>query len=103
MSTETITRSQLIEAVYQETGTTRSEATLIFDVLLESIGTLLKEKGEVKLNRFGSFVSKEKAQRIGRNPKTGQEVVIPAHKSVSFKPAQALKAGIETQDIKKAA
>lgn len=95
MSAETITRSHLIEAVYKETGVTRSESTLIFDILLETLGSLLKEKGEVKINRFGSFVSKEKAQRVGRNPKTGQEVTIPAHNAVSFKPAQALKTIVE--------
>jgi integration host factor subunit alpha len=103
MSVETITRSQLIEAIYKETGKTRSESTLIFDILLESIGNLLKQKGEVKISHFGSFVCKEKAQRVGRNPKTGQEVIIPAHKAVSFKPAQALKTGIEQTVAKKAA
>jgi integration host factor subunit alpha len=95
MTAETITRSDLIDAIYKETGTTRSEATLIFDILLESVGTLLKEKNLVKINRFGNFVNKEKAERIGRNPKTGQEVTIPAHNSVSFKPAQALKSVVE--------
>ncbi len=103
MSSETITRSHLIEAIYKETGTTRSESTLIFDILLEAIGNLLKKNAEVKVNRFGSFVSKEKAQRVGRNPKTGQEVIIPKHNAVSFKPAQALKTVIETPDVKKAA
>jgi integration host factor subunit alpha len=103
MSAETITRSHLIEAIYKETGTTRSESTLMFDILLESIGNLLKENGEVKINRFGSFVSKEKAQRIGRNPKTGQEVVIPAHNAVTFKPTTSLKTAVDTQDLKKAA
>ena len=95
MTAETITRSDLIDAIYKETGTTRSEATLIFDILLESVGTLLKETNLVKINRFGSFLNKEKAERTGRNPKTGQEVIIPAHNSVSFKPAQALKSAVE--------
>jgi integration host factor subunit alpha len=95
MTTETITRSSLIDVIYKETGVTRSEATSIFDVLLESIGALLKENHIVKINRFGNFVSKQKAERVGRNPKTGQEVVIPAHYSVSFKPAQALRTIVE--------
>ncbi|MFT6072173.1 MAG: integration host factor subunit alpha [Alphaproteobacteria bacterium] len=103
MSSETITRSQLVEAIYQGTGVTRSESTLIFDTLIETIGSLLKEKGEVKINRFGSFVNKQKAQRVGRNPKTGQEVIIPEHYAVSFKPALALKTSVEAQELKKAA
>jgi len=103
MSSETVTRSHLVEAVYQATGVTRAEATSIFDTLIETVGVLLKEKGEVKINRFGSFVNKKKAQRVGRNPKTGQEVIIPEHYSVSFKPALALKTGVEAQEVKKAA
>lgn len=95
MTAETITRSNLIDVVYKETGVTRSEATALFDVFLESIGSLLKENHLVKINRFGNFVSKQKAERIGRNPKTGQEVTIPAHYSVTFKPAQALKDAVD--------
>jgi integration host factor subunit alpha len=102
MSSQTITRSQLVEAIYQATGVTRSESTLIFDTLIETLGSLLKQQGEVKINHFGSFVNKKKAQRVGRNPKTGQEVVIPAHYAVSFKPALSLKTSVEAQELKKA-
>lgn len=103
MSSATITRSQLVDAIYKEVGVTRSDATLIFDTLLETVADLLKKNGEVKINRFGSFICKKKAQRIGRNPKTGEEVTIPEHYAVSFKPAQALKTAVESNDVKLAA
>jgi integration host factor subunit alpha len=103
MSNETITRSRLIDVVYKETGVTRSEATLIFDVMLEAISKLLKQDGEVKINKFGTFSCKRKAERVGRNPKTGQEVKIPAHNSVAFKPATNFKVAVEQTQFKLAA
>lgn len=103
MSSETVTRSKLVDTIYKEVGVTRSDATLIFDTLLETIADLLKKNGEVKFNRFGSFICKKKAQRVGRNPKTGEEVTIPEHYAVSFKPAQALKTAVEDGELKQAA
>lgn len=103
MSSDTITRLHLVDAIYKEVGVTRSDATVIFDTILETIADLLQKNGEVKINRFGSFICKQKAERIGRNPKTGKEVTIPAHYAVSFKPAQALKTTVESSPINKKA
>ena len=87
----TITRADLSEAVYQKVGLSRSESAALVESFLDEISGCL-EKGEtVKLSSFGSFVVRQKNQRIGRNPKTGQEVPIPPRKVLVFKPSNVLK------------
>ncbi|MEM6602748.1 MAG: HU family DNA-binding protein [Pseudomonadota bacterium] len=95
MTDTTYTRSDLIEAVYEACSVTRSDATLLFDTFIEGVIELLRENNEFKVPKFGTFVLKDKAERTGRNPKTGEEVLIAAHKAVSFKPAPALKTAVE--------
>lgn len=91
MAGNTITRAQLSEAVYQEVGLSRNEsADLLEHVLTEIAGAL--ERGEtVKISSFGSFSVRSKGQRVGRNPKTGQEVPILPRKVLVFRPSQLLK------------
>lgn len=87
----TVTRAQLAEALYQEVGLSRSEsAALVEAVLNEIVDSLLKE-GLVKISAFGTFLVREKGPRIGRNPKTGQEVPIPPRRVLVFRPSQLLK------------
>jgi len=91
---ETITRAQLSEAIYQEVGLSRNESADLLEMVLSEItGALLK--GEpVKISSFGSFSVRQKGQRIGRNPKTGDEVPILPRKVLVFRPSQLLKARI---------
>ena len=91
---ETITRAQLSEAIYQEVGRSRNESADLLEMVLGEItGALLK--GEpVKISSFGSFSVRQKGQRIGRNPKTGDEVLILPRKVLVFRPSQLLKARI---------
>lgn len=91
MSGKTITRAQLSEAVYQEVGLSRNEsADLLEHVLSELAGAL--ENGEtVKISSFGSFSVRSKGQRVGRNPKTGEEVPILPRRVLVFRPSQLLK------------
>jgi integration host factor subunit alpha len=91
---ETITRAQLSEAIYQEVGLSRNESADLLEMVLGEItGALLK--GEpVKISSFGSFSVRQKGQRIGRNPKTGDEVPILPRKVLVFRPSQLLKARI---------
>ncbi|WP_068316022.1 integration host factor subunit alpha [Polycladidibacter hongkongensis] len=91
MSSHTVTRADLCEAVYQKVGLSRSEsAELVEQVLAEISGSL--EQGEtVKLSSFGSFVVRSKGERIGRNPKTGEEVPISPRRVMVFKPSNVLK------------
>ncbi|MEQ8585869.1 MAG: integration host factor subunit alpha [Thalassobaculaceae bacterium] len=91
MSGETITRAHLSEAVYQEVGLSRNEsADLVESVLDEMIGALVR--GEmVKISSFGSFSVRQKGERIGRNPKTGEEVPILPRRVLVFRPSHVLK------------
>jgi integration host factor subunit alpha len=91
MAGRTLTRAQLTEAVYQEVGLSRNEsADLVETVLGEICGALTK--GEmVKVSSFGSFFVRQKGQRIGRNPKTGEEVPILPRRVLVFRPSHVLK------------
>ena len=96
MSRNTVTRAQLTEAVYQEVGLSRHEsADLVESVLLE-ISTTLAQGEMVKISSFGSFSVREKGQRIGRNPKTGEEVPILPRRVLVFRPSHVLKNKINT-------
>jgi integration host factor subunit alpha len=91
MTGHTVTRAQLSEAVYQEVGLSRIEsAELVESVIAEISGAL--ERGEmVKISSFGSFAVRQKGRRIGRNPKTGQEVPISPRRVLVFRASHALK------------
>lgn len=94
MSGKTLTRADLSEAVYQKVGLPRNEsADLVETVLKEITGSL--ENGEiVKLSSFGSFGIREKGERIGRNPKTGEEVPITPRKVLVFRASNIMKSRI---------
>ena len=94
MSGKTLTRADLSEAVYQKVGLPRNEsADLVETVLKEITGSL--EIGEtVKLSSFGSFGIREKGERIGRNPKTGEEVPITPRKVLVFRASNIMKSRI---------
>src|SRR5712692_6975160 len=94
MTGETITRARLSETVYQEVGLSRNEsAELVESVIAEISGAL--ERGEmVKISSFGSFAVRQKGQRVGRNPKTGQEVPISPRRVLVFRASHALKAQV---------
>ena len=83
-------KGELIEAVAKVTST-KKEAQMAVDILLDSIKKALKKKNPVAIAGFGTFKVKERKARTGRNPKTGETIKIPAKKVVSFKPAKDLK------------
>ena len=91
MYNETITRSQLSEAVYQEVGLSRNESADLLESVLNKVSNTLASGESVKISCFGSFSVRSKGQRIGRNPKTGEEVPILPRKVLVFRPSQVLK------------
>jgi len=94
MSEKTITRAQLTEAVYQEVSLSRNESADLLESVLDMIADTLANDETVKISSFGSFSVRQKGQRIGRNPKTGEEVPILPRKVLVFRPSQVLKARI---------
>ncbi|TCT11480.1 integration host factor subunit alpha [Tepidamorphus gemmatus] len=91
MGGKTVTRADLCEAVYQKVGLSRTESAELVELVLAEIGECLERGETVKLSSFGSFVVREKGQRIGRNPKTGEEVPIAPRRVLVFKPSAVLK------------
>lgn len=87
----TVTRAQLAEAVYQEVGLSRSESAALVDQVLSEIVESVLQSGTVKISSFGTFAVREKGKRVGRNPKTGEEVPIPPRKVLVFRASQVLK------------
>lgn len=94
MSEKTITRAQLTEAVYQEVGLSRNESADLLESVLDMIAETLAQDETVKISSFGSFSVRKKGERIGRNPKTGEEVPILPRKVLVFRPSQVLKTRI---------
>ena len=91
---KTITRAQLGEAVYQEVGLSRNESAELLESVLSEMSTALARGETVKISSFGSFSVRQKGLRIGRNPKTGEEVPILPRKVLVFRPSQVLKSRI---------
>ena len=88
---KTVTRAQLSEALYTEVGLSRNESADLLEAVLKEISEALAEGDTVKIASFGTFSVRSKKQRIGRNPKTGEEVPISPRRVLIFKPSLLLK------------
>ncbi len=91
MAGNTVTRAQLSEAVYQEVGLSRNESAQLVESILGEICDSLVQGETVKVSSFGSFTVRHKGGRIGRNPKTGEEVPIEPRRVLVFRPSHVLK------------
>ncbi len=88
MTEQTITRAHPNEAVYQEVGLSRKESAALVESVLDEMSDALARGEMIKISSFGSFVVRQKAQRVGRNPKTGEEVpILPSESSSSAPPS----------------
>jgi integration host factor subunit alpha len=91
---KTVTREDLSEAIYQKVGFSRSESARLVGQVLGEMGDTLVRGEDVKLHGFGTFILRSKGERVGRNPKTGIEVLIEKRRVMVFKPSNVLKAHI---------
>lgn len=91
MAGKTITRADLGEVVYNTVGLSRSESSQIVETVLDEISNALVRGEDVKLSSFGSFLVRQKNGRVGRNPKTGEEVPIAPRRVLSFRASHVLK------------
>lgn len=94
MSTRTLTRADLTEAVFNAVGLSRNESAQMVEDILEELSAALSRGESVKLSSFGTFQVRQKAQRVGRNPKTGDEVPIAPRRVLVFRPSHVLKSQI---------
>lgn len=88
---KTLTRSDLSEAVYREVGLSRNESSDLVESILAHMSNALVEGDTVKISSFGTFSVREKGARMGRNPKTGEEVPIEPRRVLVFRPSHILK------------
>ncbi len=90
-----MTKADIIERVYENLGGfSKKESAEIVELVFETIKTTLEEGEKIKISGFGNFVVRQKQERIGRNPQTGDEIRIAPRKVLTFKPSQVLKNAI---------
>ncbi len=90
-----LTKAEIAERLYEELGLNKREAKELVEMFFEEIRAALQQGDQVKLSGFGNFDLRDKKQRPGRNPKTGEEIPITARRVVTFRPGQKLKARVE--------
>ena len=94
---KTTTRSTLSEAVFKNVGLSRNESANLVDSVFSEILVSLIKGDDVKISSFGTFVVRQKKERVGRNPKTGEEVPITARSVVTFRASNVLKSKVNTK------
>jgi integration host factor subunit alpha len=96
-STETLTRAAIAEAIHRNLGLSRSESLAMVESILQHMCEALARGENVKISGFGTFLLRDKGERIGRNPKTGVEVPITPRRVMTFRASQMLKDRIAGQ------
>jgi len=91
MSDSTLTRMDLSEAVFREVGLSRNESAQLVESVLAHVSDALVGGETVKISSFGTFKVRAKSARIGRNPKTGEEVPISPRRVLTFRPSHLMK------------
>ncbi len=91
MSQATVTRADLTDAIYRSIGISRQESSVFVERIVEEICASLERGEQVKISSFGTFSIREKKMRMGRNPKTGEEVPITPRRVISFRASNVLK------------
>lgn len=96
MTDGALTKAELAERLFEELGLNKREAKEVVEQFFEEIRASLESNEQVKLSGFGNFDLRDKKERPGRNPKTGEEIPINARRVVTFRPGQKLKARVES-------
>lgn len=88
-------KSELVSAIAEDLGFTKKDTSSVVDAVFQKISEALSNGEDVALAGFGTFKVKDRAERAGRNPQTGESIVIPATKAVTFKAGKALKDSVK--------
>ncbi len=91
-----LTKADMAERLFEEVGLNKREAKELVELFFEEIRSALESGDPVKLSGFGNFELRDKNERPGRNPKTGEEIPISARRVVTFRPGQKLKSRVES-------
>ncbi len=91
-----MTKPELIDAVAERTGMKKKDAATVVDAVLDTITATLEKKEEISLVGFGTFDVRARAERMGRNPRTGEQITIPASTTCVFRPGRRLKEAVQS-------
>ncbi|NUM57726.1 MAG: integration host factor subunit alpha [Bdellovibrionaceae bacterium] len=94
----TMTKADIVEKVYEKIGFSKKEASELVELVFNSIKDELNKGEKIKISGFGNFVVTQKHERVGRNPQTGDQIMISARKKLTFKPSQVLRAMLNGED-----
>ena len=100
MSEQTLTRMDLSEAVFREVGLSRNESSSLVEAVLQHMSDALAGGDQVKISSFGTFSVRDKSARVGRNPKTGDEVPISPRRVLTFRPSHLMRDRVATGKMK---
>jgi integration host factor subunit alpha len=93
-----MTKADIVERIYEKVGFSKKEATDVVESIFELLKGRLEQGEKVKVSGFGNFVINTKRPRKGRNPQTGEEIIISGRRVLSFKPSPVLKKAINPHD-----
>ena len=98
MERKTLTRQDISEALYKQIGLSKHESSIMLESVLKQISNALIDGESVKLSSFGTFYTRQKQERVGRNPKTGVTATINARRVITFKPSKLMKERINKSE-----
>ncbi len=98
VSQSTMTKADIVEKVYSKIGFSKKEASELVEMVFSTLKDVLHKGDKVKISGFGNFVVREKNERVGRNPQTGEQIKISARRVLTFRPSQVLKAMLNGED-----
>jgi integration host factor subunit alpha len=93
-----MTKADIVERIYEKVGFSKKEATDVVESIFELLKGRLQQGEKVKISGFGNFIINAKRPRKGRNPQTGEEIIISGRRVLSFKPSPVLKKSINPGD-----
>lgn len=99
VSKSTMTKADIVEKVYQKIGFSKKEASELVELVFDTLKTQLQTGEKVKISGFGNFLVRGKNQRVGRNPQTGEQIMIDARRVLTFRPSQVLKAMLNGEEL----
>ncbi len=95
----TMTKADIVEKVYEKIGFSKKESSELVEMVFNTMKDTLQKGEKIKISGFGNFVVRQKKERIGRNPQTGNQITISARRVLTFRPSQVLKAILNGESI----
>lgn len=92
-----MTKADLVEGIYEKIGFSKKESADIVELIFDTMKDTLEKGEKIKISGFGNFVVRQKRPRMGRNPQTGQEIMISARRVLTFRPSQVLKQALNRE------